>query len=389
MSDSTRHKSRLNPIIMIFGALFVVIVPFITWASFAQIDQISHAQGSIIATAKTQEIQSSIDGVIQSVTVKEGDEVKKGEVIVKLDKSQNEVAHEASFSKVASLEATLSRLNAEVYGKDLTFSKRVQDNFPDFIESQQELYRLRKLALKDEISALQDSVRLSQNELNMNMPLVASGDIGKVEVIKLQRQIADLKGQILNKKNKYFQDAQTEMTKVEEELSTREQELADKNITLEKSTITSPMNAVVKNILITTNGARVRPGDLILELVPSGDELIIEAKLQPSDISFVHKGQLAAIKLDAYDYSIYGIFHGTVKYISPDSIIEKTPQGDKPYFRVMIAIDKKELKSKVGKKIEISTGMTAQIDIITGKRTVLEYLTKPVTKTFGQAFHER
>ncbi|MBD3839813.1 MAG: HlyD family efflux transporter periplasmic adaptor subunit, partial [Epsilonproteobacteria bacterium] len=171
------------------------------------------------------------------------------------------------------------------------------------------------------------------------------------------------------------------MTKVEEELSTREQELADKNITLEKSTINSPMNAIVKNILITTEGARVRPGDLILELVPVGDELIIEAKLQPSDISFIHKGQLAAIKLDAYDYSIYGIFHGTVKYISPDSIIEKTPQGDKTYFRVQIAIDKKSLKSKTDKEIEISTGMTAQIDIITGRRTVLDYLSKPVMKT--------
>lgn len=389
MSSRLPYKPAINPLMMIFGSLFLVIIPFVTWASFAEIDQISHAQGSVIATAKTQEIQSSIDGVIEKVTVKEGDSVKKGDIIVTLDKSQNKVAHEASFSKVASLDATLSRLKAEVYGKELEFSPRVEKNFPDFIESQRELYRLRKLALNDEISSLQDSVRLSQNELNMNMPLVASGDIGKVEVIKLQRQIADLKGQILNKKNKYFQDAQTEMTKVEEELSTREQELADKNITLEKSTINSPMNAIVKNILITTEGARVRPGDLILELVPVGDELIIEAKLQPSDISFIHKGQLAAIKLDAYDYSIYGIFHGTVKYISPDSIIEKTPQGDKPYFRVQIAIDKKSLKSKTDKKIEISTGMTAQIDIITGRRTVLDYLSKPVMKTFGQAFHER
>jgi HlyD family secretion protein/adhesin transport system membrane fusion protein len=389
MSSRLPYKPAINPLMMIFGSLFLVIIPFVTWASYAEIDQISHAQGSVIATAKTQEIQSSIDGVIEKVTVKEGDSVKKGDIIVMLDKSQNKVAHEASFSKVASLDATFSRLKAEVYGKALEFSPRVEKNFPDFIESQRELYRLRKLALNDEISSLQDSVRLSQNELNMNMPLVASGDIGKVEVIKLQRQITDLKGQILNKKNKYFQDAQTEMTKVEEELSTREQELADKNITLEKSTINSPMNAIVKNILITTEGARVRPGDLILELVPVGDELIIEAKLQPSDISFIHKGQLAAIKLDAYDYSIYGIFHGTVKYISPDSIIEKTPQGDKPYFRVQISIDKKSLKSKTDKKIEISTGMTAQIDIITGRRTVLDYLSKPVMKTFGQAFHER
>jgi HlyD family secretion protein/adhesin transport system membrane fusion protein len=179
------------------------------------------------------------------------------------------------------------------------------------------------------------------------------------------------------------------MTKAEEELTTKEQELADRTVTLERTTITSPMNAIVKNIVITTQGARVRPGDLILELVPSGDQLIVEAKMAPSDISFVKVGQKAAIKLDAYDYSIYGIFEGTVHYISPDTLVEKTSEGEKYFFRVQLILDKNSLTSKSGKTIDISPGMTAQVDIITGDRSVLDYLTKPLTKTFSESFHER
>jgi HlyD family type I secretion membrane fusion protein len=149
------------------------------------------------------------------------------------------------------------------------------------------------------------------------------------------------------------------------------------------------MDAIVKNIVITTKGAKVKPGDVILELVPSGDELIVEAKLNPADISFVKVGQKAAVKLDAYDYSIYGIFNGKVKYISPDTLVEKTSQGDRYTFRVWISLDTKELMAKNGKIIEIAPGMTTQVDIVTGSRTVLSYLTKPITKTLSESFHER
>ena len=222
-----------------------------------------------------------------------------------------------------------------------------------------------------------------------NQGIIKSGDIGAIEIIRLKRQIAELKGKMSNVKNTYFKESQTDMTKVEEELSTKKQELADKEITLERTTIYAPMDAIVKNIIITTQGAKVRAGDVILELVPFGDKLIIEAKMSPSDISFVKTGQRAAIKLDAYDYSIYGVFHGKVEYISPDTILEKTQEGDKYYFRVLIVLDKTELVSKDHKKIELTPGMTAQIDIITGNRSVLTYLTKPIIKTFSEAFHER
>ncbi len=387
-SHTLPYITRLNPLVVVFGSLFLVIVPFFAWASYAQIDQISHAQGQVITTAKTQEIQSANDGVVEEIYVREGQHVKKGDRLIVLEKSQAQASYDDSRAKVAALQAPLVRLRAEVYGKPLVFSQQVK-NYPEFVDNQTALFHRRQQALNDEISALSESLKLAQDELDLNLPLLKNGDIGATEIIRIKRQIADLKGQISNKRNKYFQDSQAEMTKAEEELSTKEQELTDRTITLERTVIISQMDAIVKNIILTTQGARVRPGDVILELVPSGDELIIEAKLSPSDISFIKQGQKAAVKLDAYDYSIYGIFHGKVKYISPDTLTEKTQQGDKQYFRVQIALDQTQLISKSGKKIDIAPGMSAQVDIITGNRSVLTYLSKPVTKTFSESLHER
>lgn len=383
----TNHIIKFNPKLWIMGLFFMGIIPFFIWAKYSEIDQIAHASGTVIANAKTQEIQTANEGVIEEILVQEGQKVKKGDVIIKLEKFQNEAAYEASYAKVAALKATLTRLKAEVYAKDLVFDDELK-KYPEFTNAQVELFHRRQTALNDEISSLRESLNLAQEELKMNLPL-ANGDIGMSEIIKLKRQISDLKGLISNKRNKFFQDAQAEMTKVEEELSTKEQELTDRTITLERTQIVSPIDAMVKNIIITTKGAKVKAGDVILQLVPVDDKLIIEAKLSPADISFVHIGQKALIKLDAYDYSIYGSFNGIVKYISPDTISEKTPEGEKFYFRVRLELDKNQMIQNKGKSIEISTGMTAQIDIVTAQRTILNYLTKPITKTFDESFHER
>jgi len=382
------YQTKINPLWMILGTLSLVIIPFLLWSSYARIDQISHARGQVIAAAKTQQIQSAIDGVVEKIYIREGDQIKRGQDLVLLERSQAEAAFENSEAKVVALKATLARLVAEVYGKALVFDDSLKD-YPEFIENQKALFQRRQQALHDDIKALEESLALGKEELDLNLPLLKSGDIGATEIIRLKRQIADLKGKITNTRNKYFQESQTDMTKAEEELSTQEQELTDKRITLERTHITSPMNAIVKNIIITTRGARVRPGDVIMELVPFGDELIIEAKMKPSDISFVKPGQLAAVKLDAYDYSIYGVFHGKVKYISPDALMERTQKGEEYYFRVLISMGETELTAKNGKKIILTPGMTTQVDIITGNRTVLTYLTKPIIKTFSEAMHER
>ena len=378
---------KINPLIVILGSLFVILIPFLTWASIAKLEQISRAKGIVIATAKKQEIQSANDGVIEEIFVVEGQSVKKDEVIAKLDQSQFQASYEAIKSKVAALESTIARLKAEVFKKEMRFTP-LSIEYPDFMSSQQELFKRRQEALNDEIGVLQNSLDLARDELNLNIPLVKTGDIGTIELIRLKRQVADIEGQIVNRKNKYFQESQAELTKYEEELSSQKQELADKTVTLGRAEIVSPMDAIVNNILITTKGAKVRAGDVIMQLVPI-DELVIEAKLSPSEISFVKVGQKASVKLDAYDFSIFGGFEGKVKHISSDTLVEKTNKGDEFFFRVLISIDGREMISKVGKKVIVTPGMTGQIDIITGERTVLTYLAKPVIKTLNEAFTER
>lgn len=378
---------KLNPLVVILGSLLFLIVPFLIWASYAKLEQISRAQGIVIATAKTQEIQSANDGVIEEIYVKEGQTVKKGDVIAKLDQSQFQAGYEAIKSKVAALEATISRLEAEVFKKDISFTK-LSLEYPEFIASQKELFKRRQEALKDEINILEKSLKLARDELNLNAPLVATGDVGSIELIKLKRQVSEIEGQIVNKRNKYFQESQAELTKFEQELSTNKQELNDKTVTLDRAEIIAPMDAIVNNIVITTKGAKVKPGDVIMQLVPI-DELVIEAKLSPAEISFVNVGQKASVKLDAYDFSIYGGFDGKVKHISSDTLVEKTNKGEEFFFRVLISLSGNEITSKVGKKVIVTPGMTGQIDIITGERTVLTYLAKPVIKTLNEAFTER
>lgn len=388
MENNENNSWTLNPIFIVLGMLFIVIIPILIWSKQAYLQQISHASGIVITSAKTQSIQTAIDGVINTVLVKEGENVNQGQEIIVLDKIQTQAAYESSFAKVAALNATLVRVKSEIYGKPLIFSDEF-NQYPEFVSTQTALFHRKQKALNDEIGVYKESLKILEDQLKLFRSLLKTGDIGTVEINKLRREIIDIKGQITNKENKYFQDSLSELTKTEEELSTRLQELEDKKVTLEHSSITAPVSGIVKNILITTQGAKVRPGDVILELVPSNDKLIIEAKFNPKELSFIRLGQKAAVKLDAYDYSIYGIFKGVVTYISPDSISERTQKGEEFYFRVQVELDTKELIAKNGRKIEISPGMSANIDIITGERTVFDYISKPIVKTLSESFQER
>ena len=391
MSDTRLpYILRVSPLVIIFSALFVVIIPLLIWANFAEIEQRSSTRGIVIAADKTQKIQAPIDGVVDSIMVKEGVKVKKGDVLIVLEKEQNQASLDAAASKVASLKAKLKRLKAETHSEDLNYPVGfLQNDYQDFITTQQNLFLLRKKSLEDETSSLVSALMLKEEEFASNQSLVESGDIGRNKILKIDREIVDLKGKILNIKNKFFQAAQEEMTKTAEELSIRKEMLTEKKVTLNRSEIISHMDAIVKEIIITTKGAKVRPGDVILELVPLGQELIIEAKLKPTDISFIKKGQRASVKLDTYDFSIYGSFDGKVEYISPDTIIEKTSRGDEYFFKVLISLDHSDLFTKKGTAINVTTGMGAQVDIITGSRTVLHYLTKPVIKVLDESFTER
>jgi HlyD family type I secretion membrane fusion protein len=230
-----------------------------------------------------------------------------------------------------------------------------------------------------------------KRELVMTEALLKTADVGEVEVIRLQKQVYELQGNITNRTNKYFQDSQAEMTKAEEDLATQEQLLAERNEIFLRTEVYAPTDGVVRNIKITTPGANVKSGDVVMEMLPTDSRLIIEAKLKPSDLAFIKKGSHASVKLDAYDYAIYGVLHGKVTYVSPDALSEAKRDGsDAMYYRVHVMVDDTEsLKTKGGKKIEIQPGMTAQVEIRTGSMSALDYFLKPVTKTISGAFSER
>ena len=387
MKGDLPYTIKLNPLAVILGSFFILLIPFLLWSYFAKLEQISRANGQVIAVSKKQAIQSANDGVVKDIYVKEGQLVKKGEVIARLELSEFKADVEAIKANIAATEAHISRLKAEVFKKDLVFTP-LSLEYPEFVSSQKELFKRKQDALNDEIKVLQSALKLARDELNLNLPLVEKGDIGATELIRLKRQVAELEGEIINKRNKYLQESQSELTKYEQELSTLKQEFTDKSVTLERAEIYAPVDAIVNNILITTKGAKLRAGDTLMELVPI-DDLVIEAKLKPSEISFIKIGQKALVKLDAYDFSLYGSFDGEVKHISSDTILEKTAKGDEYFFRVLVSLNGKEVLSRAGKKVTILPGMGGQIDIITGERTVLSYLAKPIIKTLDESFTER
>jgi len=388
MSLAIIHPKKTNSSRKLIYTFFIGFVIFIIWAYSFEIERSIRAQGQIIASDKTQVIQTSDGGIIEVINVKEGDRVKKGEILAVLEKERASASYLDTKGKVAALRVSLARLQAEVYGRPLQFSNDLQ-HYEEFIKNQTDLYKQRKKAIDEDVMTLNESLKLAKEELNMNLPLLRSGDVSKADILKLQRQVTDIQGQITSKRNKYFQDAEAELTKAQEDLATQEQTLMDRKQLLEHTTLIAPVDGIVKKLTVTTIGGVLKQGDEIMQLLPTQSDLIVEAKIQPSDMSNLIKGLPALIKLDAYDYSIYGAMHGNVYYISPDSLTEQTKNGDSVYYRVLVRIKGKEVENNFSKQIKIDPGMTVTIDIKTGNRSVLTYLTKPITKTLSDSLHEK
>jgi adhesin transport system membrane fusion protein len=376
-------RSRWSIRVMVVGILLLLL-----WASVGKIDQVTRAQAQIIASERTQVVQSSDGGVLTQLHVKEGDVVKAGQSLATLQKERAAAAVSDSLAKVAALNITLARLQAEVYSKPLVFDKELL-TYTDYIRNQTDLYNKRQTAFNDDVRALREILTLAEDELNINRRLEQSGDVSRAEILRLQRSVADIKAQLAGKRNKYFQDAQAEMTKAQEDLSSQTEQLRDRSQVLEHTELVAPVDAIVNNIKVSTLGGVVRAGDTVMELLPTGDNLIAEAKIPPADIAFVAMGQDASVKLDAYDSSIYGALHGKVIYISPDVLTEETRQGPFIYYRVRIRITGSEFKGDKAKEIQLRPGLTASVEIKAMERTVLSYLTKPIYKTFSQSMGER
>jgi len=368
--------------------IIISICLLIVWAAYAQVDQVTRAPAQLIAAARTQLVQSADAGVITQLHVREGDEVTAGQLLVTLEKERAAAAVSDSSTKVAALRITLVRLAAEANSKPLRFPKDLQQH-TDYIRNQTALYASRQKAFKADINALTNIEKLAKRELAINQTLEKTGDVSRVEILRLQRTVADVQAQRSSRQNKYFQDVQAEMAKTQEELSSQTEQLRDRMQMLEHTELVAPLDGIINNIRINTVGGVVRASETVMELLPTGDDLIAEAKISPADISFITLDQEASVKIDAYDSSIYGALAGRVSYISPDVVTEDTPQGPTTHYRVHIRIVGHEFTGAKSEQIKLRPGLTGSVDIKALERSVLSYLTKPVTKTLSNAFGER
>ena len=381
------HKEANTGRVLIWGSA-LAIVGFLLWAAWAELDQITRANGQVIASSRNQIIQSPEGGVLAEMPVREGAQVKRGQLLARFDKTKTEAGYLESAAKAAGLMATVSRLNAEIFGGKPKFLKEL-DNYPEFRANQLALFNKRQSAVRDEISALEKSMKLIKEELEMNMPLLKTGDVSRADILRLQRQVADIEGQVTNRRNKYLQECQTDLGKAQEDLAGIMQIVAQRKEQLDFTEVRSPMDGIVRNVRLTTLGGVAKPGEEIMQIVPVDDDLIIEAKVKPADIAFVKPGLPATVKLDAYDYSIYGTLEGEVTYISADTLDVDVRNNEQPYYRVQIKTSIHNLVGKKNERIDVQPGMTATVDIKTGKKTVLNYLTKPITKTISESMGER
>jgi membrane fusion protein, adhesin transport system len=361
---------------------------FIVWAANAQIDQVTRAPAQLIAASRTQLVQSADAGVITQLHVSEGDEVKAGQLLVTLEKARAAAAVNDSAGKVAALRITLERLRAEATNRPLVFSSDLRQH-TEYIRNQTALYQSRRTAFESDIAAMSNIQALAKRELAINQQLEASGDVSRVEVLRLERALADVSAQLSGRRNKYFQDVQAEMAKAQEDLSTQVEQLRDRTQMLAQTELVAPLDGIINNIRITTVGGVVRASETVMELLPTGGDLIAETKISPADISFIAVDQEANVKVDAYDSSIYGALKGMVSYISPDVVTEETRQGPTTYYRVHVRIVGSEFKGDNAQHIKLRPGLSGSVEIKAQERTVLSYLTKPVTKTLSNAFGER
>lgn len=364
------------------------LLGFVAWAHWADIDQITRATGQVIASSRNQVIQAPDGGVLVDLPVREGTRIKRGQLLVRFDHTKTQAAYMETASKAASLQASVARLTAEVLGREPVFPLEL-DQFPLLRDNQRVLFNRRQAAIREEIAALGSTLALVKEELAMNQPLLKTGDVSREDIIKLQRQVADIQGQMTNRRNKYLQDSQADLAKAQEDLDSVKQILAQRKEQLDYTELRSPMDGVVRSVRLTTLGGVAKPGEEIMQIVPLADDMIIEAKVRPADIAFIKPGLPAVIKLDAYDYTVYGTLKGEVSYISADTLNEEVRGNEQPYYRVQVKTSGKNLVSRKNERIDIQPGMTATLEIRTGSNTVLSFLTKPVTKTLGESFGER
>ncbi len=407
--------------------VMTLLTVLLTWTFFAQLDETAVSEGEVVPQGKVRVVQHLEGGIIEQLFVAEGDTVKEGDTLIQLDQSSTGTNQEELGVRMDSQLLIRARLTAEAQGDELTFPQDIARKRPNLASSQRKAFEARRRELKSTLNVLKEQVKqrqlgiqellarqkavkrnykLALERLKMSASLLTEGLTAKMEHLELQAEVESLDGEMRSlepsvpKAKAAVEEARQRLSEgqirfrreAREELGKTEQEIARIKELLKRAReqgsraeIKSPISGVVKNLRFNTIGGVVKPGEPVMEIVPTGENLVIQSRLNPTDRGYVTEGQKALVKISTYDYARYGGLDGVVVQVAPDTSMDENGQ---PYFRVIVQTEKNYLGGEEG-SLPIVPGMQATVNIHTGKKSVMDYLIKPVLKLRDEAFRER
>jgi adhesin transport system membrane fusion protein len=359
------------------------------WAASTRIEQITRTDARVVPDGREQVVASLEGGILRELLVREGDHVVAGQALARMDPTRFESQQNEGQAKRLALKAGIARLNAEAYGRPLAFPADVAAD-ARLVAAETEAYGARRRLLDEAVSANQHSIALVQRELDMAENMANRGLMSEVEVMRLRRQIGEMHQTSAERRSRFRQEASTELLRVQAELAQLEEQMVAREDAVRRTLLESPVNGLVKNIRSNTLGGVINAGAPIMEIVPLGTRLLVEARIKPADVGFVRVGQTAEVKLSAYEYNLYGGLTGQVISISPDALgdPERANGGaDATWFRALVRVDSSSLHAQ-GQELPVIPGMTGSVEINTGERSVLDFVLRPLLKV-REAFKER
>jgi len=374
--DGSYRRQTIRRARWVIKTVVLSLIIAVTWAAFAEINEITRGDGRVVPLRRMQTIQSLEGGILAELHVSEGDIVVEGQLIARLDPTRSQTAYNATHAEITALTAEVKRLEAEVMEEpSLDFGTEPNESQATELR----LFEARRKKLDASLAALEEERGTIQSQIDITSPLAAGGSVSQIDLLQLRQQKAELDGKINEVRNAYVQEAYKDLATRRAKLTTLQQDLIQKEDEFQRTEIKSPVAGRVNNIKITTLGGVVQPGEPIMEITPTDDQLLIETKVKPRDVAFVAPGMPASVKITAYDFATYGDLQGTVEQISEDTVEEETAQGMQDFYRVMVRTNTSFLES-YGEELAIRPGMVAQVDIESGKRSILSYLTRPLSR---------
>ncbi|MBF8224461.1 HlyD family efflux transporter periplasmic adaptor subunit [Halomonas sp. 328] len=361
---------------------------FLAWAYFFEIDQYVRAQGEVIPGGRTQEVQVSDGGALAEILVHEGDLVLEGQELAILRSERPRAAYEEGRHQLAALQASVQRLHAEAHGIPLQFGEEL-DAYPRLLDAESNLYEQQRQALDDQLMVLRDSLEIASEELAMQQSLLSGGDTSRLEVSRAQQQVIELQGRIQDAIHQYRGRAAQELSRLESELAVQRYRLVERADVLDQTVVRSPVRGYVNLVTVNTLGGVLRPGDKLMEITPLDDEVLVEVRVNPVDVGDLEVGLPVSVKVDTFDYTMFGAISGELVYLSSNTLQERGEGGRQySYYLGRVRLDDVAQDSRLRNDM-LQPGMTVSVDIKTSRRTVIEYIAKPVMRAFSGALSER